>query len=278
MNPTNQRIIAAIILVGIVVPAAIYSWRKARSGAVPSDVATLSTTTLDQINTDDLLRSGDQQTADGAVTVSGQGDYKIETIALPPNTSAPDFRAPVSCTFSAEVCAEIAKKVSAAVAALEKNDADLGAWINLGTLRKIAGDHKGAAQAWEFVSSVYPTNPLSFSNLGDLYKNYLHDNAKAEQNYLTAIKNYPENIDAYRALAEMYAAGYRGGSSAQDVLQKGIQANPSAVDLHVLLARYYVSTGKTAEAAASYDAAIALAKKQNNTTLAAALTAEKAGK
>ncbi|MBM3272151.1 hypothetical protein FJY94_02615 [Candidatus Kaiserbacteria bacterium] len=280
MNPTQQRIIAGTIFAVIIIAAGIYSWRSLRSESIPTDLVALSTTTLDQIETDTLLEQKDAESLVGGVKVSGTGSYTVQTERLPQQTvtQVPSFKTPVTCTLDTDLCAAISSKVAAAVAALEFNDEDPGAWVNLGTLRKMAGDYRGAAEAWEFVSKLYPTNPTSFSNLGDLYKNYLRDNTKAETNYLTSIKNYPQNIDAYRALAELYASGFRGGSAAEDILKKGIQAAPQAIDLQVLLARYYTSVGRSADAAKTYDAAITAAKSAGDTSLATSLEAEKAGK
>lgn len=279
MHPTQQRIIAGTIFAIIIIAAGIYSWRSLRSESIPADLVALSTTTLDQIETDTLLEQGDTEPLVDGVKVSGTGSYTVQTERLPQQTAAqaPSFKTPVTCTLDAELCAAISSKVAAAVAALESNDEDPGAWVNLGTLRKMAGDYRGAAEAWEFVSKLYPTNPASFSNLGDLYKNYLRDNAKAEANYLTSIKNYPQNIDAYRALAELYASGFRGGSAAEDILKKGIAANPTAVELHVLLARHYRASGNVSLANAAFDAAAAAATAAGNATAAASIQSEKTG-
>lgn len=275
MNPTNQRTIATIILVIIVLLAGTFLVKRMRDTAGTGMAASpLASTSLDSLASSTATMSSGE--------TAGQYVIAEETLTFDAKAGAkipvPDFKNAVSCSLDATVCQQIQTKVAAAVEALSQKTNDFGAWINLGTLRKMVGDYKGAAEAWEYVSKIYPTQPTSFSNLGDLYMSYLHDNAKAETNYLTAIKNYPAGADAYRALAELYQSGFRGGSAAEDILKKGIKAAPQAIDLQVLLARYYTAAGRTADAAATYDAAIAAATAAGNTSLAASLEVEKAGK
>jgi hypothetical protein len=278
MNHTNQRAVAAVIFVIIVCVAGVFVWQRFRETAGPGAIAApLATTTHDQ------LGAADERTPSVTVVkMAGTGEYKTELVPIAPTVTAkipvPDFKTPLSCTLAADACAAIKTKTDVVVGKLSANTTDLSAWITLGTLRKMTGDYQGAATVWEYAAKLYPSHPTAFTNLGDLYMSYLHDNAKAEVNYLTAIKNFPQGTDAYRALAELYGSGFRGGSAEEDILKKGIQAVPQAIDLQVLLARYYTSAGRTSDAAMTYDAAITAAHKAGNTSLAASLEAEKAGK
>ena len=61
----------------------------------------------------------------------------------------------------------------------------------------------------------------------------------------------------------------------EDTLKAAIASNSKAVHFRVLLARYYKDAGRTAEAKAQYDAAIAKARELGNTTLATQLEAER---
>ena len=108
--------------------------------------------------------------------------------------------------------------------------------LALGLEKKRINDYEGARDAWERAGIVSPTNSVSFNNLGDLYAYYLKDNKKAEENFLTAIKNGPNQIYIYRSLYEFYRYVLKDDAKAKGILQKGIIANPnSSQDLKYLL-------------------------------------------
>jgi tetratricopeptide (TPR) repeat protein len=176
------------------------------------------------------------------------------------------------------MCTSLKAQAANAAAAIAKNVHDTDSWIVLGVARKEAGDYVGAAAAWQYVSAIAPTNPVSFNNLGDLYMNYLHDNAKAVSNYLTEIKNFPKSLDSYRNVFQIYTTtSYTGSATAaEDILKQGIAANPKAYDLEVLLARYYKAKGRTSDADTEYQAAAANATSQNLTDMATQIKAESA--
>lgn len=141
-----------------------------------------------------------------------------------------------------------------------------------------AGDYAGARAEWEYVSRTWPANMYSFISLAQLYEKQLKDYGKAELNYLAAIKNAPSQYSSglYRDLFFLYANLYKQDSgNAESTLKAGIAANPRAVDLSVLLAQYYRDRGRTAEAKAQYDLAIAAARSVGDTSLVATLEAEK---
>lgn len=206
-------------------------------------------------------------TGTGSFTVSG------DTIDLTP----PDFRAPI--TFAAGTSAEVKAAINARdaqiVAALTKNTFDLGQWIDLGTIRKMAGDYKGAETAWLFVTKASPNNTIAYNNLGDLYMNFLPDYPKAEAMYLKTIAIDKTLVGSYETLALLYEHFYKiQTTAAEDILKKGIAANPASVDLKATLARYYKNALLPAKAKVEYQAAIDTATAQGQTDLAASLRAE----
>jgi len=108
--------------------------------------------------------------------------------------------------------------------------------LALGLEKKGINDYEGARDAWERAGVVSPTNFISFNNLGDLYAYYLKDNKKAEENFLTAIKNGPNQIYIYRSLYEFYRYVVKDDAKAKAILQRGITANPNiSKDLKYLL-------------------------------------------
>ena len=209
------------------------------------------------------------------VAVIGAPSAKATDI-VPASVNAPNSASPL--VFSTSVTADLQTVMQGQFAAtqllLKTKPQDFDAWIALGGLRKNAGDYKGAAEDWQYMSALYPTNQISFTNLGDLYENYLKDYAKAESNYLISIKNSPSNAAVYRNLYDLYYVYGYNKAKVEAVLKQGIAAAPKAVDMQVLLARYYRDTGRTAEAKAEYSLAIKNAQSQGQTDLATTLQAE----
>jgi tetratricopeptide (TPR) repeat protein len=206
--------------------------------------------------------------------------YTITAIpGAKPGVAAPDFTLPL--VFSSSVSPDTQASLEAAFAqvqsALKKNATDFDSWIALGDLRKEAGDYAGAAADWEYASEAYPGNIISFANLGDLYSHFLPNYPKAAAAYKQQIANDPTDVEIYQDLFLLYTNQYpQAAGVAETLVKQGIAANPKAVDLQVLLARYYKSQGDTADAKAEYDAAIANAQAQGQTSVAAQLQAEEA--
>jgi len=109
-------------------------------------------------------------------------------------------------------------------------------WLVLGIYRKMIGDLEGAKECWEYAGFLSPQSPIPFNNLGDLYANYLKDSKKAEENFLIAIKNGPDQIYIYRSFCEFYRYTMKDNAKAKQILEQGISANPTtSQDLKNLL-------------------------------------------
>jgi tetratricopeptide (TPR) repeat protein len=167
-------------------------------------------------------------------------------------------------------------QVVAIAGQLAKTPEDFGEWIGLGGIRKSAGDYQGAIAVWHYVTILYPNDSTAFINLADLYANYLKDYSKANTNYQAAIKINPALPDVYRNLFALYTTtSYKpSATAAEDILKSGIAANAKAVDLQVLLARYYKSAGRASDASAEYAAAVSNAQSQGNQALATQIQQE----
>ncbi len=147
---------------------------------------------------------------------------------------APDYTKPIifSPSLDANLSATIRVQFEEVKSMLAKKPTDFDAWIRLGTLHKLAGDYQGAAVYWEYVSKLYPKNVVTFSNLGDLYMNFLKEYPKAELNYKTVIKLKPDYIDSYRNLYSLYRYLYKTNTSAAaDILTEGLTNNPNNAEL-----------------------------------------------
>ena len=128
---------------------------------------------------------GDATSIKDGVTASTQGgNYTITEIPLSPgpNLVAPNYRAPVAYaeSIAKDVREVIETKLAADVALLDKNNLNFDAWMNVAILHKIGGDYRGAETVWLYATKQWPTSPIAYSNLADLYQNFLHDQAKAD--------------------------------------------------------------------------------------------------
>jgi tetratricopeptide (TPR) repeat protein len=128
------------------------------------------------------------------------------------------------------------KKLNGIISALKSDPSLFFYWLDLGSYRKMTGDYWGAKEAWEYIGAIRPLNSVSFNNLGDLYAYYLKDNKKAEENFLVAIKNGPDQVYIYRNLYDFYLNVLKDSTKAKAILEKGIATNPAtSQDLKYLL-------------------------------------------
>ncbi len=167
----------------------------------------------------------------GAVEIVGPEGVTYTLNEVDENApAAPNYR--MALKFDASVSPEVKTALNINLAnvqdTLSKNPQSFEAWLELGRLRKIAGDYKGAAEIWEYVSLAWPTNSVSVHNLGDLYMNFIKDYPKAEANFKKEIANEPHAIAAYQSLYVLYQNFYKKGTSAaRDIVALGLKNNPN---------------------------------------------------
>ena len=253
----------AILLAGLI---GFMVWSE-RAGEGVTQVAT---TTPSTVGTSTTI-----QTSVGGITANG--NYKIEVIPNTPSVPAPSFRAPIvfASSVATNVKDVIQQNANIYIERIAKDKTDLKSWIDLGTMHKMAGDYTGAEIIWAYIAKVAPQNSIAVLNLADLYANFKIDYKKAEANYVKAMTLAPNDTSIYANLFGLYNGPYKASvATAESTLKKGIAANPLATDLKVLLARYYKSMGKAAEAKAEFSAAAQSAKDQGQTDLAVQITAE----
>ena len=93
-----------------------------------------------------------------------------------------------------------------------------------------------------------------------------------------AITRFTPEGDArtvYRELFAIYSTAYKQNTpAAENILLKGISSVKNPTDLEVLLARYYVKAGRTADARAMFNKAIASANAAGNTQIAQSIADE----
>lgn len=262
MNLTNRIVLSIALSALIVIGGGYVLWQKSRTAGTGTQTSATSTTA----------------TSTGFNVAPSAPAYTITQVPITSRTEAPDYKSTITCAsgVATSVCEQLKSQDAVIVAKLDANPTDFRAWIDLGSMREAAGDYQGAISAWGYVEKLYPANPTAYLNLADLYLNYLKDYPKAEASYLLAAKYAPTDSDIYANLFTLYTTtSYKpSATAAEDILKKGIAASPKSVNLQVLLARYYKSLGRTADAKVEYDAAIANAKAQGQTALAAEIQAE----
>lgn len=267
MNPDNTKKNIFIGIAVLVVLLALGAWFfLMKPTVVPSSTTSGSNATGTTFDLTGLTAG--QSTTTGGYTIT----------AIPDAPKPPQVNRPLAFSggVSAEMKTSLQAKADTLQAILQKAPTDLKAWINLGIVRLQAGDIEGARQAWTYVTQAAPSHPLAFANLGNLYAAHYKDYAKAETNYLKALSLNKADTNVVRALFELYTDNLNNPTAAEDILKQGIADAPKAVDLQVMLARYWKEQGKTTQAKAQYDAAIANAKAQGLAQLAADIETEKA--
>ncbi len=141
-----------------------------------------------------------------------------------------------------------------------------------------AKKYTAAKSYWESVLKLAPENTHALTSLAQLHTVDIKDYAKAEMYYLKAATSVLNgyNSSTYRMLLEFYTnTGYKSASNAYEVAAKqAIKANPKAIDFQVLLARYYVSKDRTAEAKSQFESAAKVAEAAGNTALATQIRSE----
>ncbi len=226
------------------------------------------------------LLSGSEASSTPLSTASGvtaTGNPTVIEQSVTGNVLAPNSH--LSLTFDASVSADVKTALNAQFVTIQKmlasNPTSFDAWMDLGIIRKMAGDYPGAAEDWEYVSAIYPRNNVSFYNLGDLYTNFLQNYPKAATALKKEVANDPKNVNAYLALFQLYTNQYPAGSSDPvGFMRAAIAQNPKSVDLHLALARYFVAQKDTASAKAEYEAAISLAQAAGDANTVQALRSE----
>ena len=151
------------------------------------------------------------------------------------------------------------EKIEKLSAELKQNPDLFDNWLELALYRKLIGDYEAARDIWEYCAVIRPKSSVPFNNLGNLYWHNLPDFEKAEKYFLKAIELQPDAIFAYRNLYELYLYSYKEKSHLfDDILLRGIEANPENPDLLVLLGGYYRDIGDKENARIYFERALKL--------------------
>lgn len=194
----------------------------------------------------DQLVGNDNTVNVGGVTAQGEGGangIKIEKIDIAndkPSVKIPvpdlDREIKIIDNMSEDAVKIVTDKIKSISDQLKKDSDSLENWLILGIYRKMINDFEGAKLAWEYAGAIRPQSSTPFNNLGELYAYQLKDNAKAEENYLKAVKNEPSAIYIYRNSFDFYRYFTKNMIKARAILEQGIANNPNtSSDLKKLL-------------------------------------------
>jgi tetratricopeptide (TPR) repeat protein len=270
MNTSMSTQTKTVIGIIIVILIALGAFLLLRHPKVPASGMATSTGSLASTTTITATSSV------GSVSTNTTAPSTMTMIPINDQPKAPNYTKPL--TFDASINASVRTAMqgqfSLLTAAIAKDANDFNAIMNLASLRLIGGDTAGAKEIWDYASTVWPTNKVSFSNLGNYYVNTSKNYQKAETNYLQAVKNDPTRADLYKELFDLYFTLGFNKNKAEAILKQGIAMAPKAIDLEIDLARYYRDAGRTTEAKAEYGVAITSAQSQGQTSLATSIQTE----
>lgn len=178
------------------------------------------------------IKQVEQKSSDNICSASATSSDCLKNVKIP----GLDKPILIPADWPADVKKLMKSKIESLVSDLKKDPDSFDNWIGLGVQRKAINDYEGAGECWEYAGVIRPLNYVSFNNLGELYGYYLKDYKKADDNFLTAAKNGPDQIYIYRNMYEFYRNILKDDVKAKAILQKGIAANPNtSKDLKYLL-------------------------------------------
>ena len=138
---------------------------------------------------------------------------------------------------------------------VEKNPDDANAWLTMGANKNAAGDHVGAAAIWEYVSTIRPTNSVSFNNLGEVYSTFLNRPQDAVAAYRRAIANSldePKNEFYVRSLGDLQDFTLSDPTAALATFEDGLLPAPRSTQLLARSAEVAAKLGNRQKAIGYY--------------------------
>jgi len=207
----------------------------------------------------------------GGITFVGRGDITVtplkESKAKIPNLSRP---VSIPKIYDQPKAKRLSDLINEAAAYLKNNPDDVTTWLQLAKLRKMIDDYVGAAEIWEFLTEIDPTNSTVRFNLAELYRLYLKDFSKSEYSYKEAIRMDKKNVAYYVGLYELYRYSYKKDTDlAIQILLSGINNIPESTELKVLAGNYYKEKNNFAKAKEFYESAEKIFLSQGNSQMAA---------
>ncbi|OGZ56534.1 MAG: hypothetical protein A3H64_00965 [Candidatus Ryanbacteria bacterium RIFCSPLOWO2_02_FULL_45_11c] len=165
-------------------------------------------------------------------------------------------------TIAAEIPPDVAVKYQEGfeelVKTIEEHPDSFGAWFNLGSVKNVFGDYKGAEEAWLYATEISPLQARSLMNLADLYRYKLKDYQKTEWAYISAIERGDASVDPislYYEFASFYRNSYTGKKElAISIIEQGLAIDTEDnSDLLALAGMWAWEDGNFEKAAGFYE-------------------------
>lgn len=162
------------------------------------------------------------------------GDEERQTVILreglppaPANYKTINENTVVTAEIPSETAAKYREGFDELLKTIDEHPDSFGAWFNLGSVKSVFGDYRGAEEAWLYATEISPLQARSLMNLADLYRNKLKNYEKAEWAYVTAIKRNDASVDPvilYREFASLYRNSYAEKKDfAISILEQGLE-------------------------------------------------------
>lgn len=174
---------------------------------------------------------------DDTIKVGGIEFRAIEEKVEKPSVPAPSLDEPIVLPqrFTAEIRQIEERRIKDIILKLEKDPLSFDLWNELALEKQSIDDYEGAKEIWNYTALLKPKDPLSFSNLGNLYGFYLKDNIKAEENYLKSIELGQNNGFWYYQTFIFYKDALKDDVKAKAIIEEGVKNNPNDEDLKNIL-------------------------------------------
>lgn len=159
-------------------------------------------------------------------TASAPASVKVVSTRISSGQPNLNHQVQYSTQLTADEKQSLEVKISTIVEELQKDPTNGQEWLQLAMYYKEAGDYHAAESVWVYLTNSAPKNPVAYIDLGDLYQNFLKNYAKAESNYLAALKLDPNYIDLYSNLYTLYRYQLNEPAKASAILSQGLAVNP----------------------------------------------------
>jgi len=177
----------------------------------------------------------DSETAPPGEESENNGTAVItEVEAIDPAISVPILNRPIVIAVPMSEAQKQSTKahMESVIAELREEATLYNNWLELGVYRKLIGDYEGAEEIWKFMTVHWTDDPVSYSNLANLYREQLQDLSKAETYSLLAIEKAPHLFNYYYHAYELYRFVLKNDAKAREILMKGKERNPAEAEFY----------------------------------------------
>lgn len=136
-------------------------------------------------------------------------------------------------------------------------------WLGVAYIKKLFNNYIGVRDALEYAKVVNPQGPVAYFNLGELYGYELHDLAKAEENYKSALRLDPHSLDYYVGLANFYEDIFKDSKKAESVLLSALEIGNiphTEVNLFTTIGAFYRDQKDYVKAIEYFEKALSVAQ------------------